>query len=151
MMSYKDLFSAFELIDENGGGDFEGGKDPALIEKAECTLGLKFPPTYRTFLEKLGCGDIEGLEFYGIIDGDFEKSSVPDAIWLTLNERKSGLPTSLILIYSNGTGGYYAIDTSQIYSNGESPIVSYALNGSIEKISDDFGSFILSKLRTVLS
>jgi len=91
-MSFKELETAFNLVHEHGYGDFEGEKALSLINKAEKTLGLVFPPTYKKFLAKLGCGDIEGLEFYGLINDDFINSNIPDAIWLTLNERKSGLP-----------------------------------------------------------
>lgn len=149
-MSNRDLDEAFELINEHGGGDFEGKKDFSLIEKAEAVLGLRFPPTYKKFLMELGCGDVEGLEFYGIIGVDFENSSVPDAIWLTLNERESGLPSSLIIIYATGDGTYYALDTDQVSADGENPVVSYGLNGRTEKIADDYGSFMLSELKTVL-
>ena len=150
-MSDQDLDAALELIDVNGGGDFDGRKDSTLIEKAEKALGLRFPPTYKRFLAELGCGDIEGLEFYGIIGEDFESSSVPDAIWLTLDERKSGLPKNLILVYAVGDGTYYALDTSQVNSYGENPVVSYELNGSVKQVAEDYGSFFLSELKTVLS
>ena len=132
-MSNQDLETALELIDENGGVNFEGNKDSALIEKEEQALGLKFPATYKKFLAKLGCGDIEGLEFYGIIDENFESASIPDAIWLTLDERKSSLPNNLILVYATGDGAYYAIDTCQVNSDGENPVVLYELNGSTKK------------------
>lgn len=150
-MSLKDLEDAFDLIDENG-GDFEGEKDEALIVKAEKALGLAFPPSYRKFLSVLGCGEIEGLEFYGLIGDDFENSSVPDAIWLTLDERKSsGLPGHLILVYATGDGTYYALDTSQKGSNGECPVVAYDLNGGTTHVADDYGAFLLSELQTVLT
>jgi len=149
-MSLQDLEKAFDLIEENG-GDFEGEKDNALIAKAEKALGLRFPPSYKKFLSTFGCGDIDGLEFYGLIGDDFENSSVPDAIWLTLEERKSGLPQSLVLVYATGDGAYYGIDTSQVDSSGECPVVSYEMNGSMEKIADDYGAFLLSELKTVLS
>lgn len=149
-MSLQDLETAFDLIDGNGGGDFEGEKEQALISKAENILDLIFPPTYRKFLEMLGCGDIEGLEFYGLINDDFENSSIPDAVWLTLDERKSGLPKKLVLIYAAGDGTYYALDTSQVDDNKECPVVSYEINGGIERIADDYGSFLLSELQTVL-
>ena len=149
-MSNQDLEAAFELIDENGCGDFEGQKDDALIEKAEVALGLRFPPTYKRFLAELGCGDIEGLEFYGIIDDDFESSSVPNAIWLTLDERKLGLPNNLILIYAADNGAYYALDADQVNSEGEYPVVSYELNGNTVRIAEDYGSFMLAELKTML-
>jgi antitoxin YobK len=151
IMSLQDLQSAFDLIAEYGGGDFEGEKEASLIEEAEKALGIAFPPTYKKFLAKFGCGDIEGLEIYGLISDDFENSSVPDAVWLTLDERKSGLPDHLILVYATGDGGYYALDTSQANEDGECPVVAYELNGQVEKVADDYGSFLLSELRTVLS
>ncbi|MCH9609944.1 MAG: hypothetical protein S4CHLAM45_13300 [Chlamydiales bacterium] len=149
-MSLQDLEKAFDLIEKNG-GDFEGKKDNALIAKAEKALGLRLPPSYKKFLSSLGCGDIEGLEFYGLISSNFENSSVPDAIWLTLEERKFGLPKSLVLVYTTGDGAYYGIDTSQVDSNGECPVVSYKMNGNMEKVADDYGAFLLSELKTVLS
>jgi hypothetical protein len=150
-MSTQDLETAFDLIEANGGGDFEGPKEDSLINKAEVVLGLTFPSSYRRFLATLGCGDIEGLEFYGLVRDDFEHSSVPDAIWLTINERKAGLPNNLVLIYAAGDGTYYALDTWQVDDSGECPVVSYDVDGEIEKIADDYGSFLLSELRTVLS
>jgi len=151
IMSLRDLELAFELIDDHGGGDFEGEKDSSLIGDAEKALNLVFPPTYKKFLTRLGCGDIEGMEFYGLIDNDFNNSSIPDAIWLTLEERKSGLPKHLVLVNAIGDGGYYALDTGQTNEDGECPVVAYELNGQAEKVADDFGSFLLSELKTILS
>jgi len=148
-MSLRDLQEAVDLIDKNG-GDFEGEKDNALISKAENVLGVTFPPSYRKFLSTLGCGDIGGMEFYGLIGDDFENSGVPDAIWLTLEERKSGLPENLILVYATGDGAYYAIDTSQVDPRGECAIVSYEADGTVNKIANDYGEFILSKLKSIL-
>ena len=145
-----DLNEACQLISDFG-GDFEGKKDITLIEKAESALNLKFPPSYRVFLKTLGCGDIEGLEFYGLIDDNFESSSVPNAIWLTLHERKtSDLPDHLVLIYGLDDGTFYAIDTKTTGLDGENPIVRYGADGVTEKIADSFGSFLLSELKTVL-
>lgn len=148
-MSFQDLEKAFDLIEKNG-GDFEGEKDDALIAKAEQALGVVLPLSYKQFLSTFGCGDIEGLEFYGLIGDDFESSGIPDAIWLTLDERKSGLPKNLVLIYAVGDGSYYALDVSQTDSNGECPVVSYDANGDMEKVADDYGSFLLAELQTVL-
>ncbi|ASA58318.1 hypothetical protein BSQ33_19640 [Vibrio gazogenes] len=149
-MNMNDLNEAFQLINDFG-GDFEGEKDIALIEKAESALNLKFPPSYRVFLKTLGCGDIEGLEFYGLIDDNFESSSVPNAIWLTLHERKaSGLPDHLVLIYGLDDGTLYAVDTKTTGLDGENPIVRYGADGVAEKVADSFGSFLLSELKTVL-
>ena len=142
-MTEHDLYRALQLINKSGRGDFEGKKEVALIEKAEKKLGLTFPKGYRIFLKELGCGDIIGMEYYGIINDDFENSSVPDAVWLTLEERKSGLPRYLILIGATGDGAYYAIDTSQFSTDEENPVILYEINGNMKKVADDFGSFFL--------
>ncbi|QHT52752.1 SMI1/KNR4 family protein [Serratia liquefaciens] len=71
-MSLNDMKNAIDII--NGKideADFDGPKDDALIKSAEKVLGLSFPITYRFFLENLGCGDIAGQEFYGLIKSDF--------------------------------------------------------------------------------
>jgi len=149
-MSKKDLIVAIELVNESGVGDFEGEKCSVLVEKAEAALGLRFPDTYRTFLTELGCGDIEGLEFYGVIGDDFENSNVPDAVWLTLSERKSGLPKNLVIVSTSGDGAYYALDTEQVSSEGENPVVRYMPSGKAENIAEDYGEFMLSELKTVL-
>lgn len=149
-MNNKDLEIAFTLIDENGTGDFEGEKKLELIKKAEHELSLAFPSSYKQFLSKLGCGDIEGLEFYGIIDEDFKNSAIPNAVWLTLEERKNGLPQYLIIVYSLGDGSFYAIDTRETNKEGENPIVHYSIDGKIKKVKENYGSFFLHELMTVL-
>ena len=148
-MGLSDLNVAFKIVERNN-GDFEGPKSDELICKAEAALGLKFPPSYRRFLEVLGCGDVAGMEFYGLINDEFVNSSVPNAIWLTLSERELGLPRELILVYGAGNGDFYAIDTSSVDEYGENPIVVIQINGDIKKIFDSFGSFMLSELKTIL-
>lgn len=150
-MSLEDLQEALDLIDELG-GDFEGEKSTSLLNKAEGALDLTFPPSYRTFLTTLGCGDIEGLEFFGLIGEDFENSGVPDAIWLTMEERKaSGLPSYFVLVYARGDGVYYALDTSRSNNDGECPVVSYNGSGEYTEIANSYGEFLLSEIKTIMS
>lgn len=104
-MSNENYERARQLIEDAGGCDFEGPKPEMLVAKAESALGLRFPPSYRRFLLELGCGDINGLEVYGLIDGDFEKSTVPDGVWLTLNERREfGLDPAYLIVGGSETG-----------------------------------------------
>lgn len=149
-MSKTDLQHAFELI-EDVGGDFDGKKPSELAAKAEQALGCKFPPTYKEFITNYGCGDIEGLEFYGLTDDNFENSSVPNAIWLTLNERKSGFPANLILIYSTGDGNYLALKVDEFSGDNENPVVKVSSVGEIlERVSNNFGSFMLAEIKSVI-
>lgn len=149
-MSQTDLHHAFELI-EDMGGDFDGNKPSELVDKAEKALGCTFPPTYKEFISNYGCGDIEGLEFYGLTDDNFENSSAPNAIWLTLDERKSGFPDNLVLIFSIGDGNYLALKVDELSGSNENPVVKVSPVGEVlETVSNDFGSFILSEIKSVL-
>jgi hypothetical protein len=156
-MSFSDLNHAVELIEKNIDlADFVGELNEDLIDLAEKELGLNFPPTYRAFLKKYGCGDIAGQEFYGLINSNFQSSGIPDAVWITLSERKvSQLLNTLILIGSTGDGAYYAIDCSQISYEKEHPIVTWEpgvpnTNSHLEIVYEDFGEFLFSKLKNAL-
>lgn len=152
-MSMSDLEQAFQLIDDNGVGDFHGPKPEALIVQAERTLGLAFPPTYRQFLSRFGCGDIPPYDLYGLIKDDFENSGVPDAVWATLRRRRtSTYPESFILVAETGDGGDYCIDVSQKTPEGDSPIVEWwpgappNASGNRRTVADDFGAFLLEQV-----
>lgn len=158
MANAEALQRAFDLIEENfARADFEGPKSEELVSLAEATLNLKFPPTYRDFLRRFGCGDISGQEFYGVIHENFETSGVPDAIWLTLNERRSSsLPNHLVIVFATGDGGYYTLDTSERNDDGECPVVAWEPGRStsgdnLPRIADDFGRFLLETIERSLT
>ena len=153
----EDLSEALALIAKHRDeSDFEGPKSEELIEKAEKCLDVKFPPTYRAFLKQLGCGDVAGEEFYGIIDENFENSAIPDAVWFTLEERKSGsLPKPYVIIGALGDGELLALDTSPAEKGEEGPVLllssDYSQPGSeIEILAEDFGEFFLRTVAEAL-
>lgn len=156
-MSMLQLQKAFGIIENNSGqADFEGAKEEELISLAESALGVVFPPTYMEFLSKYGCVDIAGCEFYGLVNGDFEGSGIPDAIWLTLEERKnSDLPDNLVIVYALGDGSYHALDCSVIDQAGECPVVEWIPGSSksgqaLEIIAQDYGQFLLEKIESAI-
>lgn len=145
---------AVQIIRENiEEADFEGEKPVHLLESAERVLNLSFPDTYREFLKMFGCGDIGGEEFYGLVSENFHKSSIPDAVWLTLEERKSGLPEGLILIADTGDGSFYALNTLKL-AGKECPVVIWepGVSSPLESLptaAPDFGSFLLQRLEDI--
>lgn len=157
-MSMHDFEQALQLIAANAASaDFAGPRPDQLISSAEYALGLTFPPTYRSFVGRLGAGAFGGDEFYGVITDGFENSSVPDAIWLTLKQRiTSQSPRSLIFVSDTGDGAYYAIDVSQVTTDGESPIVEWwpgaplGAIGNRKVIANDFGEFFLQQVQEAL-
>lgn len=154
-MSMQELERAFYLLENNSSGrHLSGPKSEELIELSEEALRLTFPPTYRLFLKKYGCGGLRGLEIYGLTKESkkgFAKPGVPDAIWLTLDERKDDyLPHHFIIISETGDGYWYCLDSSQPNSEGEYPVVVWGLDMAEEdkeKVAEDFGEFLLNELK----
>lgn len=120
-----------------------------MIEKAKFALGVFFPASYKKFLSNFGCGSIKGVEICRLIDSDFVNSSVPDAVWVTFEQQKLGLPKKLVVIYSTGYGPFYAIDTNKINDAGESPVNSYLGENKLEKVADSFAEFLLNELESI--
>lgn len=135
---------------------FVGPRSENLIKKAEESLGLKFPTTYRRFILEYGAGAFGGFEVYGVIDDNFHESTVPNGIWITLrNREKYNVPRELICIGTDGIDHEYMID-SQIEKNGENPVVLYIVGLSaqeqdIEMGAKDFGSYFLANVKDEIS
>ncbi|HKE48823.1 MAG TPA: SMI1/KNR4 family protein [Rhodanobacteraceae bacterium] len=145
-----DYERALTLIGAAGTNDFVGPRPEEWILAAEERLSLRFPPTYRRFLKELGSGGIRSEEFYGITRNNFDVGTVPNGIWLTLDERKTGLPSCLVLVQDTGDGNWYAIDTSQANAQGESPVVFVDISGRPhETVAEDFGRFFLDRVSRV--
>ena len=115
-MSLETYQKAKEIIlNEDEFADFVGGHTDDLISLAEEKLGLKFTGLYLDYLKTFGAGNFGAQEIYGIINADFENSSVPDAIWYTLTERKEiNLPNNLLVIYDTGSDELFCLDYNQM-------------------------------------
>jgi hypothetical protein len=152
-MSIEKFRRARALIANAGGGDFEGPKPEALVAKGEAALGVRFPPSYRQFLLELGCGNVAGFEVYGLVDEDFTHSAVPDAIWLTLEERRlNGLDPRFIVIGALGDGTFDCLDTAHLDATGEAPVVQVSAEGDFPvKLADSFGEYFLAEVQDALS
>lgn len=125
---------------------FVGPRAEIVALAAERRLGLRLPPTYRRFLLELGAGNFGGSEIYGIIDVDFERSSVPDAVWATLLAREqNGLPADLVVIGIAGT----RVTCLRVLPKGqEGPVLSIEASQGLEAgtrpAAADFGAYLLS-------
>ncbi|WP_445495059.1 SMI1/KNR4 family protein [Photorhabdus sp. SF281] len=155
-MIIEDVDKAIEIINENIElADFEGPKDENLIIAAEKILGLNFPIAYRHFLEMLGCGDIAGQEFYGLIKPNFIDSGIPDAVWITMQERNnSNLPNNYLIICSTGDGGYVVLDCSN--TNKEEGVIEQWDPGvknhlyAFKPLASNFGEFFYTKIQSAV-
>lgn len=133
--------------------DFVGGRTSELINSAEEKLGLKFTGLYLNYLQTFGAGNFGAQEIFGIISNDIENSSVPDAIWYTLTERKeSNLPSNLLIIYDTGSDVLFCLDYNQLDENREPKVVSFVPGVELESqtyeiIANDFGDFLLDLVK----
>ena len=133
---------------------FVGPRSETVVNAAEKALGLNFPPSYRRFVLELGAGSFCAFEVYGVIDDNFESSSVPNGIWRTLEERQlENFPLDLVIVGEDGAGGYYCLQCRNNLEEG--PIVAY--HGGYppnlqtgEIIGKSFGEFLLQLVQEQL-
>lgn len=156
-MSWSNYEKALNLLEEHQEEcDFVGERSEILIEKAEDALGIKFSKMYRHFLLNYGAGNFGGEEVYGVIHENFLNSSIPDAIWYTLTERRdSSLPNNYLIIYDTTMGDLFCLDFNKLNGENEPAVVSidlgYDINEQpIELIAEDFGDFFLEIIQNEL-
>lgn len=159
-MSIDDYRTARALIDQHPDESrprFMGERPDALVAAAEQALGVDFPPSYRAFVKELGAGGAAAREFYGITSDNFTTATIPNGIWLTLQERQdSGLPDHLIVVFDDGDGSYLALDTSRRDDSGENPVVEWIPGASgpgddLDEVAPDFGALFRERVQEGLA
>lgn len=140
------------VIQSPGFGRFGGGMPDATVQRAQELLGIAFPQSYVSFLCTFGCGQIPLHEFYGLVDEAGLAEGAPNVVWLTLNDRRHGLPASYVEIESTGFGPVYCLDTSLMNEQGECPVVLYAWGSTAEpeRIAPSFGAYFLKCVHEAL-
>ena len=141
------LERAFDFIRNAEDADFDGEKSEELVEKAEDFLGLKFPQEYRKFLLEFGCGDLNGIEIYGVINDKFEMNIVPDAIALTARERKEHSLEKTVILISDSDEYYYALDLGREH-DGIAPVIDLLPSKKPERcqtLYNSFGEFLCAQ------
>jgi len=124
-MSIERLIKAFEL-EKKILGIVEKKYEKSLIEQAEQILDVKFPPTYRYYLEHIHWATktpIHGVE------GNLETGLSPHCTLIseTLRERskKVPLPDKHIFIENDGPDTWYILNTLRVNENGECPVICW--------------------------
>jgi antitoxin YobK len=130
---------------------FLGPVSEESIETAEGRLGIRFPSSYRAFLVRFGAGAFGATEIFGVIPSPANVGP-PDAVWLTMQGRTDWqLPTSMVVVWFDGMGGYGVLDASRQGPDGEPPLHRWEPGSStpdspLEKLAPDFGSFFLERV-----
>lgn len=113
--------------------DFVGPQTEEIIRDAEVTLGVTFPPSYRSFLKEFGAGGVDSEEVVGL--GGPEHL---DIVKLTrrFRERAHHLPNNLLPLRNDGFGNYDCIHLDLKGDDEECAIVQWSHEGDSEQDCD---------------
>lgn len=146
ILSLKKLFDHLEHF--NGK---VGGVSDDVIQKVEESLGLKFPPVYRIFLQRYGAIAGDQIIILGL---GVPSSSLPSVVCalLVIRALYPNLPRNVIPFTLLEKGVFACFDPTQIIDGqDEPPVIRWDIripweNGKKEIIGDDFISYILGGL-----
>lgn len=152
-MSIENVDKAIVLINSHlDEADFARNKDERLVKLVEDYLEITFPDSYRYFLKKLGCGDISGKEFYGVINEEKINSGIPDSTWITMKHREqSNLPPKYVIIYAFGDGDYAVLNCEK-NNQGNNVVEIWSPDESaFQFLSNDFGEFFYEQIKQIFN
>ncbi|APM37705.1 SMI1/KNR4 family protein [Clostridium kluyveri] len=149
-MSIENYSKAIKVINANKEHCFfAGNKSEELVSKAEEALEIRFSSQYRKFVLDYGAGSIGAEEIYGVVDDDFDNSSVPNGVWFTLTERQEiQMPENLLVLCDTGSDEFFCLDFNKLNNDGEPPVVAFIPgvdneHQTYEIIAEDFGNYLL--------
>ena len=130
--------------------EFRGGASDHDIANAEEALGIKFPPSYRRFLESLGAGRFGDQTFFGVVGPEGDHAL--DVVTRTRDQREHGnLPATHIIVGPYGREAFFGFDCADRRNNEECPVAEIPRDyGDIQEpnfFELDFGSFMLARIR----
>lgn len=135
---------------ESPGRCFAVGERPQqLVGIAEQRLGVSFPSEYQAFLRVFGTFSYGSLEYYGLIDDDFDNSSIPDVVWFNESiRREEDFPHDLIAISDRDGVIYICLATADTAQTQRGHVIIW--DNVRKRISNDtgidFATFILEEI-----
>lgn len=130
------------------------------IEQAEKILNLKFPASYKKFLQECGNLFLGGESIYGLTtNADFRRFDYSNIVCSTLNLRWNqvwpGFRDYLIPIYGYEENDRLFLDCSRMNDQDECPVVEQYVDNEAKQIreriiAEDFGAFLLEKVQFAL-
>lgn len=121
-----------------------GGASEEAISKAEQTLGISFPTSYREFLKKYGAAMGAGYEIAGIFTPNEDEPPMWRDVVAFSNQmrRMAGtfLLETLIPISSDGVSVTYFLDVS---NQETSPVIALATGNDEVQVAQSFEEFVV--------
>ena len=136
--------SAARLIRATEDAIVSGPRKEELIDAAEARLGVKFPPSYRCFLQEFGAVIVNGEDLVGLPRDSIDEESFLDVVSCTLYERTvAGLDQRYVVIGQVGDGSAYVIDTSTYSQGQENPVAVTSYDRTcVEVVANNYGEHV---------
>jgi len=143
--------SALAKLDAAFGPCFNSGPvAEATIASAESDLGLRFPPSYRTYLARFGATLGNGVEIFGLPQPS-DPNQPPQwshVVKSTVGYRPSALPENSVAISHDGMELGYFLVCSPSDADFEGPVVEWGpFHDGGKTIADSFIAFVESHFR----
>jgi SMI1-KNR4 cell-wall len=130
-----------------------GGASESAIAEAEAALGVRFPPSYRSFLARFGAANGHGFEIAGLFHYP-DKSHPP--LWLdvvTLNlkwvsQLARGIQPRYVAIGHDGGDYTFYLDTGA--PEPESPVVALGPGVDYVVVARNFNAYVIARTKDAL-
>ena len=120
------------------------GVADSTVIRAEESLGISLPETYRWWLKNYGGGQIKGDIVYGLDEDNMGRPDIVDLA--TMNER-DGLYDIKRLVFSIGNGENFFFDTTG-NSNGEYQVFVHDITqDEMIPYAENFAEFLRKRIR----
>ena len=143
-----------ELIASNSDivdfGCSKNAVDSLWVDKAENTLGLKFTPSYRWFLNHYAGGEICGEEIFSVYGIDFEHACGGDIVYQHIINIKNQLTTDKKLVVSETDYGEVFYFDYSAFEDNECPINVRLPSGVEKQYASDFYDFLMMRIQAYL-
>jgi hypothetical protein len=149
------ITKAADIIDANY--DLAKFVGPVPFEEvwvAESYLAVRFPDSYREFLQRYGAGSFGGRDVYGLGVPD---TALPNVVWATdaLRGADDFFPADLVVIQDTGEGDILCLATSRLNDDNECPVVQWIPDLTFEEqafevVNSTFAHFLLRLVRSVI-
>ena len=130
---------------------FGKGVADDVIADAEKALGVRFPISYRWWLQRYGGGHLGGYELQGLApvkpsEREPDEAFIGDVVWTTSENRARGLPAHLLELVSYEDDEVYYLDLSRS-AGDESPVICrHAGQAGFDDVASSFTEFLERQL-----
>jgi antitoxin YobK len=122
------------------------GVPQATIDRAEASLGIPLPESYKWWLLSYGGGQIQGDIVYGLARGLGDDVWEPDIVQLAMTNERDGLYDLSRLVFCTGNGEDFFFDTRNL-KNGEYPVFLREISQDEMRYAESFADFLCRRIR----